>query len=50
MLLDLSFSNLFLENLGATVDNLLNLSNMVVYNFNALNFESISNLVNILNL
>lgn len=50
MLLDLSFSNLFLENLGATVDNLVNLSNIVIYNVNGLNFENLYNLTNILNL
>ena len=50
MLLDLSFSNLFLENLGATIDNLVNLSNTVIYNVNGLNFENLYNLTNILNL
>jgi hypothetical protein len=50
VLLDTSFSNLFLENLGATVENLLNFSNLVVFNNSALNFENILNFVNILNL
>lgn len=50
MSLDLSFSNLFLENLGATVDNLINLSNLIVYDFSSLNFDNLYTLVNILNL
>lgn len=50
MLLDLSFSNLFLENLGATIDNLLNFTNLLVYDFSTLNFDNLYTLVNILNL
>jgi len=50
VLLDLSFSNLFLENLGATIDNLLNLTNLIIFNRNALNFENIINFLNIINI
>lgn len=50
MLLDLSFSNLFLENLGTSIENLLNLTNLIIFNSNALNFENISNFINILNI
>lgn len=50
MSLDLSFSNLFLENIGATIDNLLNLTNLIVVDTNAFNFNNLSRLVNILNL
>lgn len=41
MLPDLSFSNLFLENLGATFENLLNLANLVIYNRSALTFDNL---------
>ncbi len=50
MSLDLSFSNLFLENLGATFENLLALTNLVVYNTSAINFDNISDLINLLNI
>lgn len=50
MLLDLSFSNLFLENLGTSIENLLNLTNLIIFNRSALNFENIANLINILNI
>lgn len=50
MLPDLSFSNLFLENLGATFDNLLSLTNLVIYNRNAITFENFTFILNILNI
>jgi hypothetical protein len=50
VLLDLSFSNLFLENLGTSIENLLNLTNLIIFNRSALNFENIANLINILNI
>lgn len=50
MLLDLSFSNLFLENIGATIDNLLSLANLIILDISTLNFDNLSRLVNILNL
>ena len=50
MLLDLSFSNLFLENLGATVENLINFSNLIVFNTSALNFDNIASLATLMNI
>ena len=50
MLLDLSFSNLFLENLGATVENFLNLANLIIFNRTALSYENIMLYVNLLNI
>lgn len=49
MLLDLSFSNLFLENLGTTVENLLNFTNLVIFNSNSLTFENFLNFINLIN-
>lgn len=46
----MSFSNLFLENLGTSIENLLNLTNLIIFNRSALNFENIANLINILNI
>lgn len=42
MLPDLSLSNLFLENLGATFENLLNLTNLVIYHRDGLLWEKLS--------
>lgn len=50
MLLDLSLSNLYLENLGATVESLLNLSNLVIFNRDALTFENFFYILNVLNI
>lgn len=50
MLLDLSFSNLFLENIGTTVENILNFTNLVVFNNNSLTFENFLNFVNLINI
>lgn len=50
MLPDLSFSNLFLENLGATFENLVSLTNLIIYNRSAINFENITFLLNLLNI
>lgn len=39
-----------LENLGTTLENLLNLTNLVIFNSGALNYETISNFINLLNI
>lgn len=46
----MSLSNLFLENLGATLESLLNFNNLVVFSGNALNFNTISTYINLLNI
>lgn len=50
MLLDLSFSNLFMENFGTTFENLVNVTTAVMFNSTSLSFENIFKLVNLLNL
>lgn len=50
MLPDLSLSNLFLENLGATFENLLNLANLVIYNRSALTFENLAFILDFLHI
>lgn len=50
MLPDLSLSNLFLENLGATFENLLNLTNLVIYHRDGLLWEKLSLILNLLHI
>ena len=50
MSLDLSLTHLYLDNLGTTLVNLLNLANLVIYNREALNFENVMHFINILNI
>ncbi len=50
MLPDLSFSNFLLEGLGATLDNLLNMANLVIYNREALTFENLKLILNLMHL
>lgn len=50
MLPDLSLSNLFLENLGATFENLLNLTNLVIYHRDGLLWEKLSLILSLLHI
>lgn len=50
MLPDLSFSNFLLEGLGATLDSLLNMANLVIYNREALTFENLKLILNLMHL
>lgn len=50
MLLDLSFSSLFLENIGATIESLLNFTNLVSFSGNSLIFENVLHFANLLTL
>lgn len=49
MVLDLSYQNLLVSTIGATLDNLLNFTNLVIYNREALTFENILNFINLFN-
>lgn len=48
MLLDVSFSNLYLANLGTTIENLLNLSNTIIFHPSGINFDNIIKYVTLL--
>lgn len=50
MLPDLSLSNLFLENLGATFENILNLTNLVIYHRDGLLWEKLSLILSLLHI
>lgn len=50
MLPDLSLSNLFLENLGATFENLLHLTNLVIYHRDGLLWEKLSLILSLLHI
>lgn len=48
MLLDVSFTNLYLQNLGTTIENLISLSNTVLFHTNNINYDNISRLVTLM--
>lgn len=50
MLLDQSYSSLFLENLGATIENLLSMANLIIYNPSSLTFENFINFLTVVNI
>lgn len=50
MLLDVSFSNLYVANIGTTIENLLNLSNTIIFHTHNINFDNISRIVTLLNI
>lgn len=48
MLLDLPFANLFVENLGTSIENLLNFTNLVVFSVNSFTFTNYLDLINLI--
>ena len=50
MLLDVSFTNLYLENLGTSIATLFNLTNLITFENGSFNFDNIFKLINFLNL
>ena len=50
MLLDLDYSNLLISTLGASLNNFLSLTNLIIYNRESLTFENVYNFINLLNL
>lgn len=48
MLLDVSFSNLYVANLGTTIENLLNLSNTIIFHPSSINFDNVIKYITLL--
>lgn len=50
MSLDLSLTHLYLNSLGTTIENLLSLANLIVYNRDALSFDNVMHYINLLHI